>query len=323
MMKTIDQLENRKQNLCDNEILELLNINNESADYYRLLAASNHLSRQKFGQKAYVFAQVGINAEPCPINCKFCSMGYEHYSLDDKWQKGEDDILYELESLQQQGIDDFFLMTTADYPLQRFLEIAKKVKSKLRPDQRFVANIGDFDLNDAIKLMETGITGVYHINRLREGTDTLAKTECRERTINAAINAGLELYYCIEPIGPEHTYEELLTEIKRAKDLQIAVMAVMRRIPVPGTPLYDMGMINSRELTKIAAVTNLVVNPSRSMNIHEPIQMGLLAGVNQLYAESGANPRDIKSETSENRGFTPKKAWEMLYDGGMVRTSCF
>ncbi len=52
------------------------------------------------------------------------------------------------------------------------------------------------------------------------------------------------------------------------------------------------------------------------MNVHEPIQMALLAGVNQLYAELGANPRDTNSETENSRGFTPEKAWDMLWETG-------
>lgn len=90
-------------------------------------------------------------------------------------------------------------------------------------------------------------------------------------------------------------------EIKRAKDLNIAVMAVMRRIPVPGTPLFHLGKITAAELTKIVAVTHIVVNPRRAMNVHEPTQMALLAGVNQLYAELGANPGIPKA--------IPRKSW--------------
>jgi len=61
-----------------------------------------------------------------------------------------------------------------------------------------------------------------------------------------------------------------------------------------------------------------VVNPSRSMNVHEPMQMPLLAGANQLYAEVGANPRDTRSLTEQGRGFSPAKAWALLAEGGLV-----
>jgi|GEM_PF-1273440 len=52
----------------------------------------------------------------------------------------------------------------------------------------------------------------------------------------------------------------------------------------------------------------MVVSPSRAMNIHEHIQMGILAGVNQVYAELETNLRDVKSHTEESRGFTSEMA---------------
>jgi biotin synthase len=317
-MTLIEKIEKGDFNLNDEEILELLNIENGSERFYRLLYVSNALSRKKFGNKGYVFTQVGINAEPCSKNCRFCSLGFDHYSLDSKWRKGPAFLQQEMKKLQEFFFDDFFLMTTADYPVEHFLDMSRQIRPMLKPHQRFVANIGDFDIQIAKELQEAGYTGVYHINRLREGKDTLIPPENREKTIEAVQAAGLELYYCIEPVGPEHSYEELLVEIKRARELKIAVMAVMRRIPVPGTPLFEKGKITASELTKIVAVTNIVVNPSRAMNVHEPTQMALLAGVNQLYAEIGANPRDTKSETETSRGFTPDKAWDMLWEAGYI-----
>jgi hypothetical protein len=69
-------------------------------------------------------------------------------------------------------------------------------------------------------------------------------------------------------------------------------MAVMRRTSIPGTPLAHHGAISTPELGKIAAVSLLVVRPTRAMNVHEVTEMSLLAGINQLYAGAGANPRD-------------------------------
>jgi biotin synthase len=213
-------------------------------------------------------------------------------------------------------MNDFFLMTTADYPIKKFIEISGEIRKHLPDYVRFVANIGDFDLYTAKEFKAIGITGAYHIKRFREGIDTMIKPEIREKTIDNILNAGLELYYCIEPVGPEHSYDEILGLIYYVKPFPIDAMAVMRRIPVPGTPLYNLGQINAMELTKIVALTNLIIKPTRSMNVHEPTQMSLLAGVNQLYAEVGANPRDTSSDTKDGRGFTPAMAWQMLAEAG-------
>ena len=319
MTTPLDKIENNNFNISDEEILDLLKTDISSHDFYRLISKSNEISRLKFKNKGLVFVQTGINAEPCSKNCRFCSMGIDHYTLDTEWKKDIKTLKEELIRLQEYDFNDFFLMVTADYPVEKIFEFAQELKPLLKPEQRLVANMGDFDYELAKELKEIGFTGVYHINRLREGVDTLVQPELRERTIEAIIKAGLELYYCIEPIGPEHSYEELLHEIKRAKDLKISVMAAMRRIPVPGTPLYGSGKISAAELTKIVAVTNLMVNPDRGMNVHEPTAMALLAGVNQLYAEMGANPRDTKSDTEKSRGFTPDKAWELLSEAGYLK----
>lgn len=302
--------------LDKDDAIALLNIDNYSEDFYKLLATANHLSRTEYNNQGLVFAQIGINAEPCPVSCKFCSMGEGHYSLPVKGRKDISEILSEVELLVANGINDLFLMTTADYPVSQFIDIAKTVKEHLPDNIKFVANIGDFNYETAKKLKAIGFTGIYHINRLREGIDTTIKPENRINTLNAIRDAGLDLYYCVEPIGPEHSYDELATEMIRARDYNVKMMAVMRRTPVKGTPLYDRGQIPAIELTKIAAVARLVTRPQRSMNAHEVTQMTLLAGVNQLYAEYGANPRDTESQTEKNRGFSVKQAWNMLWEAG-------
>lgn len=317
-MNALQKIKSTDFHLSESEIVDLLRIEVLSKEFFELLAVSNDRSRQKFGNRGYVFTQIGINAEPCPINCKFCSMGAAHYSMDSQWEKTAGEICSQLNWLQEGYFDDFFLMTTADYPQDKFLSVGKAVKPLLRKGQRLVANIGDFDLQTALQLKEAGFTGAYHINRLREGIDTMADPKEREATLRAIQEAGLELYYCIEPIGPEHSYEEITAEILRAKELNIGVMAAMRRTAVKGTPLYEQGQISAPELTKIVAVTNLVVDPSRAMNVHEPIQAALMAGVNQLYAEVGANPRDTDSHTEQSRGFNPTAAWNMLREFGYL-----
>lgn len=62
----------------ESEIRALLEIDVAGDDFYRLLALSNRLSRQCFGRRGYVFAQIGLNAEHCSKNCAFCSMGSTH-----------------------------------------------------------------------------------------------------------------------------------------------------------------------------------------------------------------------------------------------------
>ena len=174
----------------------------------------------------------------------------------------------------------------------------------------------DFDLSYAQQLKSAGFTGAYHIVRLREGVDTDISPEQRIKTLHAIVDAGLRLYYCVEPIGPEHTYEELAAEMLRAREYHVDVMAAMRRVNVPGTAFEHSTMISDIEMAKIVAVTRLVTMPRISMNVHEPLSTAMLAGVNQLYAEIGVNPRDTSLNTENSRGFSVSDAEQMLRSAG-------
>lgn len=300
--------------LSKEEAITLLSIKNSSDEFYQLLSLANEMTRCEYNNQGFVFAQIGLNAEPCTVDCKFCSMSKSTYVMDSVWKKDINTILAEAEAFFENGINDLFLMTTADYPINDFLYIADHIKKILPAGVRLVANIGDFDDTTALILRDVGFTGAYHIRRLKEGIDTTINPEIRIKTIDSIVKAGLELYYCVEPIGPEHSYDEIADEMIRARDYRVGAMAVMRRTPLFGTPLYGKGQISSIELTKIAAVTRLVTRPFRSMNVHEITQMSLIGGINQLYAEVGANPRDNNSNTEKGRGYTVEKVKLLLRD---------
>ena len=300
--------------LTKEDAIALLNVKNASEDFYKLISTANELSRTQYNNKGYIFVQIGINSEPCSGNCKFCSLAEDYFKVDAKFQKEIGQVVSEAKTVAGENIEALFLMTTADYDKDKFIAIGQAVKKVIPDNIQLVANIGDFDSHFAKKLKSAGFSGVYHIVRLREGADTKINKEQRIATLDAAKEAGLELYYCVEPIGREHTYEEIADEMFRAKEYNVNVMAVMARVSVDENQYKEKDTITELELTKIAAVTRIVTNPQKSMNVHEAKKMPLLAGVNQLYAEYGMNPRDTKSQTEISRGFDIKSVEKMLLD---------
>ena len=298
--------------LTKQEIVELLNIEVTSEAFYELISIANTYARKRYGNKGKVFGQIGIESRKCAGNCKFCALAKDTYT--DKMAKEQSlkEIIASAKQFVDSGASEVFLMTMADYPMNKYLEIASAVRAAVPETIRMIGNIGDFDLEAARELKEVGFAGMYHICRLREGIDTDISVETRLKTLEAIKEAGLELYYCVEPIGVEHTYEEIAQEIIRATQYPVTVMAAMRRVGVPGTPLAGKGEISSAELAKIVAIALLVVKPQHSMGVHEPIEMCLIAGANQIYAEVGTNPRDTAEHTEEGRAFSVGKAKEML-----------
>lgn len=312
MINSILNKFNNGEVLDKKELCELLSIEIGSHDYYNLLFTANQYSRKTFSNKGIVFAQIGLDSQPCHINCRFCTLAKNSMKNKQCIVRSIDDVVNSAKVLSQSGIEDLFLMTTAEFSQDDFLKYGVEVRKVIPEKMRLVANVADFDLEYAKKLKSVGFTGVYHIHRLGEGLDTGAKSEDRIKTMQAVKDSGLELYYCVEPIGPEHTNDAIVEEMIRPRNYPVNVMAVMRRIAVSDTPLGSCGEISSASLAQICATATLAMRPKRAMGVHEPDEFCLMAGANQLYAEVGSNPRDTSSETSENRGFSTLDARAML-----------
>lgn len=318
MIEDIFQRIDGGEPLTKEDAVELLSIPNLSGNYYRLLEAASRASQRSYGNKGYIFVQVGLDSTPCRGNCRFCSLARDNNQEQTSANRSLEEVLTLVKQIDFTQVTALFLMTTAEYDQERFLDMARAIRAQIPTHTALVANTGDFDLTYAQKLRQAGVTGAYHVVRLREGSDTALTAERRIATLEAIKKTGLRLYYCVEPIGPEHSYEELSEEMLRAREYQVDVMAAMRRVDVPGTPFAGQGMIDDFEFAKIVAVTRLVVKPAVSMNAHEPSLVAMLGGVNQLYAEIGVNPRDCSRKTEESRGYCVDEAAKLLRDAGYV-----
>jgi biotin synthase len=218
------------------QALYLLDLPLQSDDCYVLMAAANRFSHQRSAGRGTIYSQVGINVWPCPENCNFCYLGSHHGLIRELHTLSPAQVKTEALQFEADGADEVYLMTTANFPFDHFLEIGQEVRRALRPQTQLVANIGDFGYPEAIRLCEAGFDGVYHVYRFREGTDTDIEPERRRATFAAIREVGLDLRYCIEPIGPEHTRAEIVEQMELARTFGATILSGMRRIPVPGTP---------------------------------------------------------------------------------------
>ena len=305
------------EEICREEAMELMKADESSHDMYALMSVANALTRRQFGDRGEVYAQVGINLWPCPKSCAFCSFGEKWNMIKSPAEFGLEEVVLRAKAFEDAGANAIFLMTTADYPLDRYLEIAKAVRKAISPDMPMVANIGDFGPQQAKELLNAGFQGVYHVFRLREGEDTEIDPGARLRTLKATRDCDLELGYCVEPIGPEHSPEELVEEMFRGKEYGAINHASMWRVPVSGVPLAKFGNISQWSLAKVVAVTRIVAGESiRAMGVHEARILPLRTGANQIYAETGPNPRDTIEDTSKGIGFSVEACKNLLREAG-------
>ena len=304
------------------ECVYLLNLPSESLEVSVMMAIADAASRRRFGNNAILLGQIGIDTAACAGNCRFCAFGKDHTSMQPNLLSLEE-IRRRAHAFGDSGdLFALFLMTMHDFDLERLLGIVGAVRGELPDHTRIVMNVGDFDAGQARQLKDAGVSGAYHVCRLREGTDTDLDPETRKKTFRVIKEAGLDFYYCCEPIGPEHSAEELIEQMFLGIEYGCFQHAAMRRVYVPGVPLSRNGQITERRLAQVVAVVTLATlncRETQNIAVHEPNLLGLAAGANVVYAESGANPRDREADTEKNRGLDMAGCRKMLYEAGFAR----
>ncbi len=306
------------ERLGQEDLVRLLSCAPESPESFLLMAEARRLSTQACSGKAEIHAQFALNIAPCPMNCLYCSFAAANKIFTKSTKLTVEQAVESALLLEKAGANAIYAMTTADYPLGELLEMGREIRSHVSADIPLIANTGDKTLAEAIKLKDAGFHGVYHALRLGEGSVTRISPEKRLKSMRAFEEAGLVLGTCVEPIGPEHTNEELAEMIALTASLKPAFSGAARRISIPGTELAERhGMITELRMAQIVAITRLAIPLSvRGNCTHEPCVIGAAAGANLFWAEIGANPRDTREKTEEGRGFTVEKCRQLFRDAG-------
>lgn len=299
------------------ECVQLLSLPETSSDAAVVRAAADKLSRSTFSG-GMIQGQIGIDFLPCVADCKFCSFAKSHTAFE-LIQMDEAGLVGHIEGFTScaSPLTALFLMAHHEFDYDFLLQSVATAKQHIPASTKLVLNIGDFTRQQAEELRAAGVTGIYHVLRLREGIDTQLTKDDRIATIENLKDAGLDWYYCCEPIGPEHSNEELAEQILLGAQFSCYQHAAMRRINFEHSPLIANGSITELRMGNILSVARLAMAENTeltSMAVHEPCVTGLLSGANTVYAESGGNPRDTSEETSEGRGRNLDDCAEMLRD---------
>ncbi len=320
--KTLDTI---LENALDGRTLKrkeceyMLAFNETSLEASLIRSTANDMMRKKSENSAIILGQVGIDIGDCPGGCKFCAFGEGHTKME-SGSLSDEDIAERVRGFTQEGdLYGLFLMTMHDYKLDRFLNAVRIAKANMPGTTQLWANVGDSDTDTFREMKKAGIDGVYHVCRIREGIDTKLDPRGRIKTMENVLEAGLSLYTCCEPIGPEHTPQEIVENMFIGIDMGCTQHAAMRRVAVKGAPLAKYGQISELRLAQIVAVVALAsftVPNMTYVGVHEPNQLAYVSGSNIVTAESGANPRDNKEDTAKGRGLDLDVCRRMLLEAG-------
>jgi len=181
-MNTVDLVQKSRggEMLSRNELVYLLNLPVDGEDTYRVMAEAARVSKEVSGGRAEVHAQFAVNLAPCPCDCLFCSFAKTNKVFTSATEVTPEQAVAHARQFEKDGANAVYMMTTATYPFERFIEMGKEVRAHLKPETILIANVGDQTPQTAVQLRDAGFAGVYHALRLREGTDTGLSPEKRK-----------------------------------------------------------------------------------------------------------------------------------------------
>ena len=294
-MKLPERMANILQNALDNKApsesdsVYMLTFSPDSLEAGAIRATGNAVTRRRFAGEAMLLGQIGVDMAPCDGGCYFCAFAKPHTTIQPSTLSTEDAI-ERAKAFARGDASGIFIMTMHRFGFDWFIDLVSSMRKATPPETALLANIGDVSSTQMSELKSAGLSGAYHVCRLREGIDTRVMPEQRIRTIENIRKSGMDWYNSCEPIGPEHTPEELAAQIHLGVQLGCCQHAAMRRFPVPGSPLFHHGQLSLSRLAQIVAVIALAsINcpETRSIAVHEPNLLGLMSGANALYPEAG------------------------------------
>ncbi len=301
------------------EMIFLLQFPEQSLEAGILRAVANRISRERLGNHAVLSAQIGYETAPCDGDCVFCAFGAGHTTFPTMKLSTEEVVRRAVDLTKDGLLFNLWLMSMHDFDFGEFLDLLAAVKAVIPPNVILSSNVGDLSLTQAKELKAAGLSSAYHTIRLREGVDTKLDPNVRIQTVKNIQEAGLGWGFCCEPIGPEHTPEELADQILFGMSLNPKSFGAMRRVYLPNSPIAERGQITFLRHAQIVAVVALatLADPEiLAIGGHEPNLICLTSGANNACAESGANPRDELTETTGNRGLTIDNCARMFYEAG-------
>lgn len=297
------------------QLVDMLALPPGAPETYLLLAEARRISKEVTGDKAEVHAQFALNLGLCPKNCMYCAFAAKNKIFTKSTKLTPEEAVENTLALEADGVNSVYMMVTANYDFGELLEVTAEVKSHLKPDTVLAGNVGDQTVETAQQLKDAGLDAVYHAWRLREGEDTGLDPEVRKRSMLAFKEVGISVGTCVEPVGPEHSNEEIADKILYTGSLDPAYSGAARRIAIPGTEMAKRGMISEMRMAQVVAVTRIGLPRTVLGNCtHEPYSLGAAAGASLFWAERGANPRDTKEHTEEGRGFSPQRCRDIFTD---------
>lgn len=299
------------------DVLRLLALTPDSDDVQYLGQAARRVATVAADNTGRVWSAIGLDCRPCPKNCTFCSFGAKWGLVREEKELSAGEVIAIARRLVLEGVAWVTLRTTEYYGFDRVCQMARQIRDAVPGDYGLVVNTGQMGEEEVAAMQAAGIGVVYHSLRLGEGKCTCFSPRERLVTLRAVSASPMRLAHLVEPVGPEHTDEELAHVFMTALENGASLSGVMARVNVPGTPGASSPELPEARLAQIAAVTRLCGGLRvPDICVHPVSRQAVEWGANVVVVEEGAVPRNETFCTDVWRGFDVSQAQALFQDAG-------
>lgn len=299
------------------DVLRLLALTPDSDDVQYLGQAARRVAAVAAHNTGRVWSAIGLDCRPCPKNCTFCSFGAKWGLVREEKELSAGEVIAIARRLVREGVAWVTLRTTEYYGFDRVCKMARQIRDAVPGDYGLVVNTGQMGEEEVAAMQAAGIGVVYHSLRLGEGKCTCFSPQERLVTLRAVSASPLRLAHLVEPVGPEHTDEELAHVFMTALENGASLSGVMARVNVPGTPGASSAELPEARLAQIAAITRLCGGLRvPDICVHPVSRQAVAWGANVVVVEEGAVPRNETFCADVWRGFDVPQAQALFREAG-------
>lgn len=269
------------------ELLHLLSFDPHSPEAAYVAVRAREISMRAGKGAGLAHAQIGVDACPCPENCRFCTFAASNLGAEKGCAVNESSevplerIVEAARHFDEAGVSLISLMATAGLPFERYLEMLRAVREAVSPEMPLLANTADFTLEQARELKAAGAQAVYHARRIREGQVTDISPETRLETMRNAREADLALMTGVEPLWEDVADEEIADLIMEIPALEPYCVGACTLSAAEGTEMADVVPSSKAKARLVGALVRLAVG--------ESAPFGGSGGI--VWVDAGTDPR--------------------------------
>ena len=292
----------------------LLSFPENSPEGIETVHTAESLARSLTDGTGEIGVQIGVIVGPCYADCGFCNFAYSTTDVED-FTMGDEELTRYLRSVTSDGlVSTVSLMTIHNFDIDDYLHIVETARSVLPEDVGICSNTGDLEAHEARELAKAGVTTAYHALRLGESIDNRLEPIGRDDTVRNLIDAGIKVAAGVEPIGPEHSVDEICSSFEHSMDIGCWCCSASARVPVEGTRLFDAGSISDMRLRQIRSALMLSSTDRRDTELG--FYGGFYGGMNRFYGEYSNSPKDREELSEKGMNHTVRWALKSLKKEG-------